>query len=121
MVVKNLEADAAAAQAESDRLRARASSFENAAKRVRQMMQPALEALGGKVKNATFTIFTTTRENTAFALAPGHEAFELDARFFRVKEPELNKTELKKALEAGEALPEFLHIEKSTSTSLTIR
>jgi hypothetical protein len=32
------------------------------------MMQPALEALGGKVKNAKFTIFTTTRENTAFAL-----------------------------------------------------
>lgn len=121
MVIKSLQADEEAAKAESARLAARASSFANAADRLRQLVQPALESMGGKVKTARFTIFTTTRENTAFALAPGHEAFELDQRFIRVREPELNKTALKDALKAGETLPAFLHVEKTTSTSVTIR
>lgn len=121
MVVKNLQADAESAKAEAARLAARATAFENGADRLRSLILPALEALGGKVKTARFTVFTTSRENVAFALKPGHEAFELPEKFIRVRDPELNKTALKDALKAGEELPDILAIDKSTSTTLTIR
>jgi hypothetical protein len=120
-VIKNLEADEKAAKDEAARLSARSASFANAADRLRSLVQPALEAMGGKVKTARFTIFTTTRESTAFALKPGHEAFELPEKFIRVREPELNKTALKDALKAGESLPDILIVDTNTSTSMTIR
>lgn len=120
-VAKNLAASAEAAKAEANRLFGRAQAFENAEARLRTLILPALQALGGKVKTARFTIYTTTRESVAFALKPGHEAFELPEKFIRVREPELNKTALKDALKAGEEIPDFLNVETTTNTTLTIR
>lgn len=119
-VVRHLEAQADACKTEVDRMALRQAAFTRAADALRERMTPAVEALG-KVKTSRFTIFPTVRSSYTYTLAPDHELYELPARFWRQKDPELNKTELKKAVEAGEAMPEFLHVEKTTTTSITIR
>ncbi len=120
-VCRSLEAQAEVAKAEAQRLQDRARSFDNQVERLRSLMLPALQALGGKVKTPMFSFFTQTRKNVAFDLRPGAEIWELPPRFYRTKDPELNKLELKKAEAAGEALPECLSVVKSESIFLMVR
>lgn len=118
---RELEHQAEAAKAEAQRLQDRARSFDNQVDRIRGLMLPALLALGGKVKTPTFSFFTQTRRNVAFDLKPGAEIWEIPARFYRARDPELNKAELKKAEAAGEDLPEALVVVHSETTSLMVR
>ena len=52
---------------------------------------------------------------------PGRDIWELPSRFVRTREPELVKTEIKKAIEAGEDLPDALVISPSETTFVTVR
>ncbi len=106
---------------EISRLQARKAAVDGAQVGLRNYVLPAVIALGGKVKTPRFTVYTTKRRSFAIELAPGHDVWELDARFYRTREPELNKTEIKKAIEAGEAAPEALVIAESESVSLAVR
>lgn len=119
-VVKHLEAQAEAAKAEAQRLSLRSSSFENAADQLRARMLPAVQTLG-RVKTTRFTIFPITRTTQAFDVRPGVSIAELPDRFVRWRDPELNKSALKEAFKAGEALPEEIVVAEGSSTSLTIR
>lgn len=120
-VLRHMKAEAEILAEEISRLQARKSATENAQERLRSMILPAVVALGGKVKTERFTTFTTTRKSFAIELAPGHDVWELEARFYRTREPELAKTEIKKAIEAGEIVPEALTVVESKSVSLTVR
>jgi len=120
-VCKSLEAQATAAKTEAQRLQDRAKSFDNQVERLRTLMLPALQALGGKVKTPLFSFFTQTRKNVLFTLKPGFEIFELPSKFWRAADPELNKVELKKAEAAGETLPDCLAIVKTETVSMTVR
>lgn len=120
-VVWHLNAEAELLAAEISRLQGRKSALDNAQDRLRSLILPAVIALGGKVKTPRFTVYTTKRRSFAIELAPGHDVWELDARFYRTREPELAKTEIKKALEAGEAVPEALVVSESKSISLAVR
>ena len=120
-VVRSLEHQVEAAKSEAARLTGRAKSFEGQVERLRSLMLPALQSLGGKVKTARFSFFTTNRTNVLISLKPGTEIFELPPRFYRVPEPEINRTEIKKARAAGEALPEALVIVETPNVSMTVR
>lgn len=120
-VCKSLEAQAEAASNEARRLQDRAKSFKAQVDRLRGLMLPALQALGGKVKTPLFSFFTQNRTAILFALKPGSDIYDLPGRFYRVAEPELNKDELKKAKAAGEALPECLAVVETPSVSLVVR
>jgi hypothetical protein len=120
-VCRSLEAQAEAAKIEAQRLQGRAKSFDNQVEKLRALMLPALQTLGGKVKTPLFSFFTTTRKNVLFDIKPGFEIFELPPRFYRAADPELNKAELKKAEAAGEVLPEGLSVVKTESVSMTVR
>lgn len=120
-VCRSLEHQAEAAKAEAQRLQDRARSFDNQVDRLRALMLPALVALGGKVKTARFSFFTQTRTSYAIDLKPGFEIWEVPPRFYRTKEPELNKLEITKALKAGEAIPDVLTVIESKNTSLMVR
>jgi hypothetical protein len=120
-VCRSLEAQAEVAKTEAQRLQGRAKSFDNQVERLRSLMLPALQALGGKVKTPLFSFFTTTRTNVLFSMKPGAEIFELPPRFYRAADPELNKAELKKAEAAGEPLPDCLAVVKTESVSMTVR
>lgn len=120
-VCRSLEHQAEAAKAEAQRLQDRARSFDNQVDRLRSLMLPALQALGGKVKTPSFSFFTVTRKNVAFDLKPGADIWGLDPRFYRTKEPELNKIALKKAEADGEVLPDCLAVVKSETVSMQVR
>lgn len=119
-VLRSMKAGQEVLAAEIGRLQSRKQALENAEERLRALILPAVQALGGKVKTDRFTVYTTTRKSFAFALKPGHDVWSLDPRFYRAREPELAKTEIKKALEAGEEIPE-LEVTPTESISLTVR
>lgn len=119
-VVKHLEAQAEACKAEVERLSARRQAFENGADQLRMRMLPAVQAVG-KVKTARFSIYTTERKTQAFDVKPGVSIAELPDKFVRWMDPQLNKSALKDALKAGEALPDEIVVAEGVSTSLTIR
>jgi hypothetical protein len=116
-----MKAEAEILAEEIGRLQARKSAVESAQERLRAMILPAVIALGGKVKTARFTVSTSKRKTYAIEITPGHDVWELDARFYRAREPELAKLEIRKALEAGEEIPEALTVVQSETTSLTVR
>jgi outer membrane protein assembly factor BamB len=120
-VIKAMDYEAQALATEIGRLDTRKTALENSQKRLRELMLPAVDALGGKVKGAKFTVYSQTRKSYAFELKPGREMWELDARWFRTRDPELNRSELKKAADAGEVLPDALAVVPTSSTSLVIR
>jgi hypothetical protein len=123
MVVQNLMASALVCEQESMRLKARAVSFENNAKRLKDRMTVALDmAFGGKVKTCRFTVWTQkAADTTAFDLA---EEFTLDMlkedhpELVRVK-LELDKTACKQALERGDTLPEAVYVEHNEGKKYT--
>lgn len=120
-VLRGMKATSEALAAEIGRLQARKAATEKAEERLRSLVLSVIEPLGGKVKTDRFTVYTTRRTSCAIALEPGANIWELEPRFVRTHEPELNKTEIKKAFEAGETMPEFLAVQKFESTSLTVR
>jgi hypothetical protein len=120
-VVKSMGLEAEALAAEIGRLQGRKESLESAQARLKSLLVPALEALGGKVKTPRFTVYNQTRSTQAFELKPGVNAWELDARFYRVRDPELNKAALKDALKAGEPLPEGVVMSEGSTTYPVIR
>ena len=120
-VVKSLEGQAEIAKAEAKRLTERSKALENQVQRLRGLMLPALQTLGGKVKTSLFSMFTQTRTNVIFALKPGVDIYDLPSKFFRVAEPELNKVALKEAKAAGEQLPDCLDVQETETVSMVVR
>lgn len=120
-VLKSMQAEEEAIVAEIGRLQGRKEALENGQARLKALLVPALQALGGKVKTPRFTTYLQTRETAAFDLKPGTDIWELDAKFYRVRDPELNKTALKDARKAGETLPDCVVVSVGSTTYPVIR
>lgn len=120
-VLRGLKSSGDALAEEIGRLQMRKDAVEKSQERLRALMLPAVDALGGKVKTDRFTIFMTRRKNYAMEIKPGCELWELDSRFYRVREPELAKTEIRKHLEAGGECPQALSVSTFETQSLTVR
>ena len=120
-VIKSMQAEEEVIAAEIGRLQNRKETLERSEARLKALLVPALQALGGKVKTARFTTFNQTRETVSFDLQPGSDIWELDAKFYRTREPELNKTALKDARKAGEALPDCIVVAVGSTTYPVIR
>lgn len=115
-ILLHLDAQIAATKERIDSLRGAKDRMEATKARLREALLPVLEAAGGKFKGLEFTLSITTSKKEAFVLAPGHSAFELDPKFFRVKEPELVVAELKAAQKAGQLPPEIDYATHEEST-----
>ena len=120
-VIKSMGSEAEALADEIGRLQGRKEALENGQARLKSLLVPALQALGGKVKTPRFTTYLQTRETASFDLKPGSDIWELDSKFYRTREPELNKTALKDALKAGESLPECVAVVTGSTTYPVIR
>ncbi len=135
---RNLEihASMATAQAkvftdEAAKCTAIAKTFENAADRLGALMAPALQ-ITGNIKTVAGTLYTRTNTTWSFDMKPGAQFFELPepgelpealrgvGPLWRQKEPELNKTALKKLAEAN-ALPEQILAAKAESTTVCLK
>ena len=109
MVCVQLEGSALVCEQEAMRLAARAKSYNDNAKRLKERMAMVLDvAFGGKIKTNRFTVYTQqAADHVAFSVADGHAIDEIEAAepgLVRVTK-ELNKLALKDRFKAGEPLP----------------
>lgn len=112
-VIKQLEANAAALKDEAERLKARATTELNGAKRVRQSLITLLQAANKKsVKTLLFSVSQSARQSVSIA-----DGAEIPKQFLKVK-TEVDKTALKKALIDGESID---GVSLETNNSITIR
>ena len=120
MVVRSLEANAAACEAESQRLRDRAKAFDAQADRLKQRMTKCLDtAFSGKVKTPLFSIWTQkSADRTVADLVPGVTAEMLHSErpdLVRVK-MELDREKAVSEYKAGNPLPELVLFEEKEGT-----
>ena len=118
--IKDLNAEAEAVKAEADKLTIRKKSLDN---KVAQLKQWLLYALNGeKLKTARCSVYQTHSTRLAVADEAGLVKFlqtlEEPERFIKVREPELRKDEIKKALKDGYVIP---GAELEESESVVIR
>ena len=92
--IKNLKAEAEALKAEKDNFAQRQKSAENKMNNLKKYLSAALG--GEKFKTAKVAI--SYRKSEALEIAEGANIPE---EYLKYKEPEVNKTELKKAVKAG--------------------
>ena len=107
LMIKNLQADADAIKAEAQKQAKRAKICENKANWLKAYLFSVLN--GEKYKSAKCEITYRKSKNVECTV---DDVSTLDPRFLRYSLPELNKTELKKALEAGEAVAGCALVEK---------
>lgn len=112
--IKNLRADAAAYKAEKDAFAKRQKQAENKAESLSNYLQ---SVLNGEKFNST-RCSVSFRHTQKVALVEGFTIYDIDTHFVRMKEPELDKTAIKKALEDGTPIA-GVHMEDGLS--MTIR
>ena len=116
-VMKNLEADVAGIKAEIDRLSERKKTIENNIKNMKSALQMAMEATG-KTKFKT-ELFSFSVRNNAPKVVMDEEYIEnVPERFLKYKDPEINRTAIKEAIQDGENLEGLAHLEQSKSLTI---
>ena len=109
--IKNLESDATEIKAEIKSLTERAKAKENRAKSLREYLAFSLEGQ----KFETPRVAVTYRKSTTVETQPELVEWlqQNHDEYLRWKEPEVDKTELKKALQKGEEIPFATLVEKN--------
>lgn len=94
LYIKNLNAEAAALKAEKEAFAKRQKTAENRAESLKKYLSDCLA--GEKFKTTKVNISFRSSESLAI-----EEGAEIPEEFLRFKEPEVNKTDLKKAIAEG--------------------
>ena len=123
MVVRGLEASAAACEAEVERLAKRAQAFQNNAQQLKDRIAAVLDsAFGGKIKTNRFTVWTQqAADHIAFDVAEGFTIDDVQQDspgLVRVKK-ELDKRELAERFKEGKALPPAITFERTPGKRYT--
>ena len=116
--IKNEEALISGLKEEEERLNARRKAKENAIKRLKQLMQDAMNAAGEKkIQCGTFT---TSIQNNAPSVVVDEQYIEnIPEEYLRIKEPEIDRKKMLEDLKAGKDLEGLAHLE--VKQSLRIR
>lgn len=113
-VIRTLEGDAAACDAESKRLRNKKQTIENNIKRMKAALQYAMQATGKtKFKTALFS-FGIQKNPAAVVIDEGYLE-NIPDRFLIPQDPQIDKKAIKEALKAGEDLEGIAHLEQTES------
>lgn len=113
-VIRTLEGDAAACDAESKRLRNKKQTIENNIKRMKAALQMAMEATG-KRKFKTQLFSFNIQKNPAAVVVDEQYIENIPERFLVRKDPEINRKAIKDAITAGEDLEGIAHLEQTES------
>ena len=116
-VIRSLEADAAACDAEAKRLRAKKQTIENNVKRMKGALQYAMQTTG-KVKFKTPLFSFGIRKNPASVVIDEQYIENIPDRFLIPQEPMVDKMAMKEALKAGENLEGICHLERTESLQI---
>ena len=111
--IKNLETEVEGFKKEEARLKTRRQARENTIKNAKKAMQMAVEASGErKIPCGIFTV--SLQKNPASVILDNPYVDLFPPEFIKKVEPELDKTKLKEAIEAGDPrLEGFAHIEQA--------
>ena len=113
-VIRTLEGDAAACDAEAKRLRNKKQTIENNIKRMKSALQMAMEATGKrKFKTPLFSF--GIQKNPAAVIVDEQYIENIPERFLVRKDPEINRKAIKDAINAGEDLTGLAHLESTES------
>lgn len=113
-VIRTLEGDAAACDAESKRLRNKKQTIENNIRRMKAALQYAMQATGKtKFKTALFS-FGIQKNPAAVVIDEGYIE-NIPDRFLIPQDPQIDKKAIKEALKAGEDLEGLAHLESTES------
>ena len=113
-VMRQLEADAAACDAESKRLKNKSKTIENNIKRMKQALQFAMQATGKtKFKTQLFSFYI--QKNSASVVMDEPYIENIPERFLIPQDPQIDKKAIKEALKNGEDLEGIAHLEQSES------
>ena len=113
-IMRQLEADAAACDAESKRLKNKSKTIDNNIKRMKQALQFAMQATGKtKFKTALFSF--GIQKNPASVVMDETYIENIPERFLVRKDPEINRKAIRDAINAGEDLTGLAHLESTES------
>ena len=113
-VMRQLEADAAACDAESKRLKNKAKTIDNNIKRMKQALQYAMVATG-KTKFKTQLFSFCIQKNSASVVMDEPYIENIPERFLVRKDPEINRKAIRDAINAGEDIGGIAHLEQTES------
>ncbi len=114
-IIRTLTAQADMLKAEAARMKEREKSFRDRAETIRKNLEAAMLATDKrKIKTAMFTF--SIRRNPESVVIDRQDS--VPERFLKFKEPEIDKTAIKKALKAGENLDGFAHLEQTESLQI---
>lgn len=117
-VMKNLEGDIAALKAEEERLSKKRKAIENNIKRMKLALQEAME-ITGKTKFKTELFGFSIQKNAPSVVIDAADIRDIPEDYLKFKEPEVDKTAIKNAINAGVDFEGLAHLE--VSQSLRIR
>ena len=109
-IMRQLEADAAACDAESKRLKNKSKTIDNNIRRMKQALQFAMQTTGKtKFKTPLFSFYI--QKNPASVVMDEQYIENIPERFLVRKDPEINRKAIRDAINAGEDLTGLAHVE----------
>lgn len=113
-IIRMLDGDAAACDAESKRLRNKKQAIERNIDRMKKALQYSMEQTGKtKFKTALFS-FGIQKNPAAVVIDEGYIE-NIPDRFLIPQDPQIDKKAIKEALKAGEDLEGIAHLEQTES------
>jgi uncharacterized small protein (DUF1192 family) len=113
-VMKNLEGDIAAIKAEIDRLTAKKRAIENNIKNMKATLQNVMEVTG-KTKFKTDLFSFGIQKNAPSVVIDVEDVRDIPEDYLKFKEPEVDKTAIKAAINDGVDLTGIAHLEQKFS------
>lgn len=110
-VIAKLNGEAKAIKEQEERLCKRRKAIESNIKYMKDVLQDAMEETG-KTKFKT-TLFSFGIQNNPASVVLDTDIYSIPDKFIKYAEPEVNKTLLKEALNAGEDLKGIAHLEQT--------
>lgn len=109
-VMKNLEGDILAIKTEIDRLTAKKKALENNIKNMKSTLQTAMETTG-KTKFKTELFSFNIQKNAPSVVIDEQYIENIPDKYLKYKDPEIDKTAIKDAIQKGEDLGGIAHLE----------
>ena len=113
-VMKNLEGDIVAIKAEIDRLTSKKKAIENNIKNMKATLQSVMEVTG-KTKFKTELFSFGIQKNAPSVVIDEQYIENIPEEYLKFREPEINKTAIKDAINNGVDLSGIAHLEQSQS------
>lgn len=113
-VMKNLEGDVAALKAEETRLSEKRKTIENNIKRMKQTLQ-SMMTITGKTKFKTELFSFGIQKNAPSVIIDASDINNIPPDFLKFKDPEVDKTKIKEAIQGGADLSGIAHLEQTES------